>query len=122
MPDTSNLILNCADCHAPAEVLYVESRRDKYDIVCSKGCKRDFDCKRNTLEKATKFWNKVQTKKADARWKPKTNLTAAMDNKDDVPRCKCGLALPCNDCLKTIDYYAQIRKGGEPIPATFRKM
>lgn len=29
----------------------------------------------------------------------------------DVPRCRCGLALPCNSCLPSIDFYATSRRG-----------
>lgn len=28
----------------------------------------------------------------------------------EVPRCRCGLALPCNACLPPIEYYAAQRR------------
>lgn len=114
--------LNCAECSAPAKVLFVKNRTEQYDVRCTDDlCHRDIYCKRTTREKAVKFWNKIQTAKLAGNYKPKTNVTAKTDSPDNVPRCRCSLALPCDDCLKPLEFYADARHGYD-IPVRVGKL
>lgn len=115
--------LNCAECGAAAEVLFSERRIDKFDVRCTNSlCHRDLDCRRQTRKAAVKFWNKIQAAKLAGTYKPKTNVTAKMDDPMNVARCKCSLALPCEDCLKPITFYADSRHSDyDPPAAKIRK-
>jgi hypothetical protein len=41
----------------------------------------------------------------DSDWEP--------EPKRDVPRCRCGLALPCNSCLPPLEFYASSRRAAD---------
>jgi hypothetical protein len=104
--------INCAECGAPAQVLYSEKRREMYDTICTDPeCHRDVDCKRTTRIVSVRFWNKTQRAKLAGTYRPKINVTAKRDNPDNVPRCRCSLALPCDDCIKPLEFYANARHG-----------
>jgi hypothetical protein len=49
-------------------------------------------------------------------WNAQFRAAPPPDPKDDVPRCKCGLAMPCNDCLP--DHADGLARYSEPLPAS----
>jgi hypothetical protein len=109
----------CGECGAPAQILTSEFKSFRYDVRCTDPmCHRDFDCRRTRRDKAVKFWNKIQTAKAAGTYKPKVNVTAEMDDPTNVARCpKCNLILPCNDCIKPLDFYAVSRHASYDPPS-----
>lgn len=59
---------------------------------------------------------KQHERKMQVKAKAETSKWGAIDRAGEGPRCKCGLLMPCNNCIPSIFAFASIRRDGGALP------
>jgi hypothetical protein len=118
MADTKLVAEACPICKAFPEIKYKENYVHKWQLRCSNlECTNRILVDRDSQESAIRYWNKVCARIARGESPTEKKYITELDERaeamiSDGARCpKCFLLLPCNDCIKPIEFYADARKG-----------
>lgn len=103
--------MTLADCRVqvPRAVEAYELHKDglSYEEIAME---MDGDVSRRTVQSYIALVQRLLSGKASKT--PWTDRPQSMEKVvADAPRCKCGLRMPCNDCIPSIDAFATSRRG-----------
>ena len=98
----------CPICNTVPKPMRTPQAVRKWRLKCNTpGCTNKVNVNRNVKSTTINYWNRVCVKVA-AGEEPVFDKYTTISEKIHVPdgaRCKCGLLLPCHDCVKPAIHY-----------------